>query len=638
MATIIALVFPGIVVADRFTLGDRLGGGGAGVVFAARDRDGKSIVIKLARNASAAVALAREAEALRELSGLSLVPSLVGSGHDPSLGRAWLAMERVDGDDLAHLLAKGGISAREAFTLFAKLADALAALHERSFFHGDLSPTNVRLRDEGVVLLDLGNARRASEEQGTTEATPRYAAPERASGRNDAGTDLYALGKMLAEALGADVPSLDPALRPSDAREVARSLRELAITASDAARRRVVHLGYDEVRWGGLIAIDAGITDRIATMMGADVRLVRPGTPSLFVVGTKVASGRVVGALDAAVSAMRSIAPAAHIGVALGHFDVLDVPVDDVITQALDAHSRAPAGETLGLDEFARALHASAESAPSDGVILPRELASLTMSLELEEDEPCRVTLVVGDGGIGKSRLLAMTAAAARARGSVRFVRFDDLPSPASTEARVLVVDDLDRAAVADLRAFAASLATLRGIVVLAAARDVRGLRDAGLTIDHEVRLGEWNDARIEELARSMGFPDSGLAALPAGGNPRRLLAMMRGPDDNRLLGLAAHDALDALDPELRRRARHAALLTSPFSLPAIVEATGEETARIAADLEALVDADILLRSRDEDEASISYAFRVSTVRDAAASSSTARERALLSPPASGRG
>ena len=130
-------------------------------------------------------------------------------------GTAYMAMEYVEGETLAEVLARRGTLSESALrAMLQPLLDGLAVVHEANCLHRDIEPENIILRNEGgsPVLLDFGAARQAIGARirpETPVVTPGYAPPEQYSAQGDQGpwTDLYALGGVCYRALTGQTPA-----------------------------------------------------------------------------------------------------------------------------------------------------------------------------------------------------------------------------------------------------------------------------------------------------------------------------------------------------------------------------------------------------------------------------------------------
>jgi hypothetical protein len=137
-----------------------------------------------------------------------------------------LVMELVEGDDLAHRIARGPMPLDEALPIAKQIAEALEAAHEQGIIHRDLKPANINVRPDGTVkVLDFGLAKAMDLESSSHAAaalansptitspaamtavgvilgTAAYMSPEQARGKSvDAHTDLWAFGCVLYEML-----------------------------------------------------------------------------------------------------------------------------------------------------------------------------------------------------------------------------------------------------------------------------------------------------------------------------------------------------------------------------------------------------------------------------------------------------
>ena len=192
----------------------KLGEGGMGVVYAARDpRLERTVAVKtmsaLGGDETARKRFWREARAAASVNHPNIC-QIYEIGEDN--GQLFIAMELLEGEVLSDLLRRGPLSAAQTVPIGLGILAALSALHSRGIVHRDLKPSNVFLTPHGVKLLDFGLARPELEESlntvtGVTRAglvlgTPRYMAPEQAvGGLVDARSDLFAAGAILFEML-----------------------------------------------------------------------------------------------------------------------------------------------------------------------------------------------------------------------------------------------------------------------------------------------------------------------------------------------------------------------------------------------------------------------------------------------------
>ncbi|MEU2669096.1 serine/threonine-protein kinase [Streptomyces sp. NPDC007164] len=204
------------VIDGRFELLERLGGGGMGLVWRARDTElHREVALKEVRpldpriveSAPKEAAVLRE-RVLREARALARLrhPHVVTIFHIVT-GREtefpWLVMELVPGGTLEDRLARGLLSPREAARLGRGLLAGLGAAHAAGILHRDVKPANVLMREDGSpVLTDFGIAALGELSTLTTTGaligSPEYIAPERL--RNQEGnpaSDLWSLGMLL---------------------------------------------------------------------------------------------------------------------------------------------------------------------------------------------------------------------------------------------------------------------------------------------------------------------------------------------------------------------------------------------------------------------------------------------------------
>ena len=198
-------------VGGRYRLGERLGHGGMGEVFAAHDlRLDREVALKLLRADLA------EQDGMRErvvaearLAARLSHPHVVGvldTGEQG--GRPFVVMERLSGRTLRDELSDGPLPAERVRDVGLQVLRALAAAHDLGIVHRDVKPGNVL--DAGVgtwKVADFGIAKWVHADEtltGTGEllGSPSYLAPERIEGQQAGpASDLYAVGVLLYEAL-----------------------------------------------------------------------------------------------------------------------------------------------------------------------------------------------------------------------------------------------------------------------------------------------------------------------------------------------------------------------------------------------------------------------------------------------------
>jgi hypothetical protein len=202
------------LVDRRFRLLAQAGEGGFGRVYRALDTTtDREVALKiLLRERTDFARFEREAEILATLSHPSIVAYIAHGLTDD--GAPYLAMEWLEGLDLARRLAEGPLSLHDSLVIAARAAQGLAAVHALGIIHRDLKPGNLYLvdgRPESVRVIDFGVARAVASRMTTTGAvlgTPAYMSPEQARGIHDVSprSDVFALGCVLFECLTGTPP------------------------------------------------------------------------------------------------------------------------------------------------------------------------------------------------------------------------------------------------------------------------------------------------------------------------------------------------------------------------------------------------------------------------------------------------
>lgn len=189
-----------------------LGRGGMGAVFEA-EKDGQLFALKQLTNSNPEswLRFRREAEILASVDQHPHILRIHGFGESPS--GPYFVMELVAGASLSDWLRRHGpLPPHKALELLAKIADALAFLHERGIIHRDLKAANILLSEDGEPKLsDFGIASAQDAEKltltGLAMGTPYAMAPEQVAGQAlTAAADIWALGVLLFETLTARVP------------------------------------------------------------------------------------------------------------------------------------------------------------------------------------------------------------------------------------------------------------------------------------------------------------------------------------------------------------------------------------------------------------------------------------------------
>jgi serine/threonine-protein kinase len=206
-----------------------IGAGGMGEVLRARDTKlGREVAIKVlpaafAQDAERVARFRREAQILASLNHSNIAGIY---GIEEGEGLLALAMELVEGEDLAQRLKRGAIPADEAISIAKQIAEALEEAHEKGIVHRDLKPANVKVTPEGKVkVLDFGLAKAyaadpmassgshdlsqsptlataAGTQAGVILGTAAYMSPEQARGKAvDRRADIWSFGVVLFEML-----------------------------------------------------------------------------------------------------------------------------------------------------------------------------------------------------------------------------------------------------------------------------------------------------------------------------------------------------------------------------------------------------------------------------------------------------
>jgi outer membrane protein assembly factor BamB/tRNA A-37 threonylcarbamoyl transferase component Bud32 len=210
---------PGMLLHNnRYKIEKRLGKGGAGDVYLARDQQlfNRPVVVKRLRvqetdardRAEAERNFEREAQALAELNNPRF-PQILDFFIEPPL--FYLVMEFVAGEDLDHRLEDlgGPLSEDDVRSIGLQMAELLVYLHGQNppIVHRDIKPGNIIINNAGqITLVDFGIARakmkvgdgkHGAKADSAAWGTPGYAPPEQIAGRAEPASDVFALGATL---------------------------------------------------------------------------------------------------------------------------------------------------------------------------------------------------------------------------------------------------------------------------------------------------------------------------------------------------------------------------------------------------------------------------------------------------------
>lgn len=200
----------GRLIAGRYRLLSKLGHGGMGTVWRAKDETvDREVAVKEPRipdhlpereRANVFERMRREARAAARLDHPAVV-----NVHDVAVedGQPWIVMELVQGRSLGAALQEGTLGARDAARIGIEVLGALDAAHQAGILHRDVKPDNVMLgQHDRVVLTDFGIAQIEGEtnltDTGGFVGSPEFIAPERVLGqRPGPASDLWSLGVVL---------------------------------------------------------------------------------------------------------------------------------------------------------------------------------------------------------------------------------------------------------------------------------------------------------------------------------------------------------------------------------------------------------------------------------------------------------
>ncbi|WP_437668909.1 protein kinase domain-containing protein [Sorangium sp. So ce131] len=252
---------PGTVLGGDFRIVRPLSQGGMGAVFVAEQLStGKPRAVKLMHAQIAQDARFRERFEQEARVGARIesehVVEVVAAGVDPATQTPWLAMELLDGSDLAAVVGqRGALPPDEVHEMMGQLCHALAAAHRAGVVHRDLKPENVfvaRPRQQNVrfkiKVLDFGVAKvvaetRAMSAMTSSVGTPLWMAPEQTelTQRVTPASDVWSLGLIAFFLLTARLYWLEPSRGRSAS--VMSLMREVLFNPLEPPSARAAHHG-----------------------------------------------------------------------------------------------------------------------------------------------------------------------------------------------------------------------------------------------------------------------------------------------------------------------------------------------------------------------------------------------------------
>jgi serine/threonine-protein kinase len=205
----------GVKRVGRYELLERIGRGGMGVVYRAKDSGiGRLVAVKMLISDidvsdETRERFFREARSAGQLTHRNII-TIYDFGEEA--GRAYIVMELLTGESLTNLLARGvKLPLEQQVEIMMRVSEGLAFAHSRGIIHRDVKPANLFVTTDGQVkILDFGVARIASSKltrSGLLVGTPDYMSPEQVMGQVvDQRSDVFSAGAVFYQLLTGKKP------------------------------------------------------------------------------------------------------------------------------------------------------------------------------------------------------------------------------------------------------------------------------------------------------------------------------------------------------------------------------------------------------------------------------------------------